>query len=569
MGFRSTALLAGLIVSGLAHANTSSNIHVNQLGFLPSQHKAAVVPTGTDGLFSLVDKNSGKTVYQAELSKAEKWAEAGETVHLADFSELRYPGEYQLVSGSYSANISIKAGTYDDALAGAIKYYYFNRSGASLEERHAGPWARPAGPPDTIVYVDESAATAERPFGTVISSPKGWYDAGDYGKYIVNSVITTHTLLRTLENHPDYFAKLSLNIPESNNQLPDLLDEIFWNLDWMATMQDSDGGFYHKLTPQNFEDLNMPHLEYKPRFVVQKSVAATLGAAGTFARASRVVANYKDQLPGLSAAYQRIAQSAWQWALKHPDLAYQQPSDFKTGIYANRKDNFEDEWSFASAELFALTGDKQYLKAFKIPKKPRAPEWADLETIALITLANTENAPKKLRSKVTDKLIELADSFVADGKASGYAVAMRGKDFRWGSNGLAGNKALTLLDINKIAPNSEYVKTAEGLLDYIVGRNPMGISYITGFGERSTKAPHHRASEADTVEAPVPGMLAGGPHVGYQDKAECINYEQPYDNTYPAKSYKDHWCSYATNEVAINWNAGLVYVLAEIRALYQ
>lgn len=564
MRFRYSALLAGLICSGSALANTPSQIHVNQLGFLPDQHKSAVVPAGAATSFQLIDKHSGKVVHEGELTAPKEWREAGEIVRMAQFSQLKKPGDYQLVSGKYETDITIKDNVYDAVLAASIKYYYFNRAGAALEARHAGPWARPAGHPDTIVYVDASAATKERPVGTVIAAPKGWYDAGDYGKYIVNSVITTHTLLRALANHPQYFAKQSLNIPESNNNLPDLLDEILWNLDWMVSMQDSDGGFYHKLTPQNFEDINLPHLEYKPRFVVQKSVAATLGAAGTFARASQVVARYKEQLPGLSEKYQRIAENAWQWALKHPDLAYQQPKDFKTGIYANPKDTFEDEWAFAAAELFALTGDQNYLKAFKIPKKLRVPEWADLETLALITLANTKHAPKQLKTSALNKLTEQADSFVADAKASGYGVSMQGKDFRWGSNGIAANKALTLIDVNKLAPKPAYIETAEGLLDYILGRNPMSISYITGFGSFATTAPHHRASEADGIKPPVPGMLAGGPHVGYQDKAECERYNQPYDNSYPAKSYKDHWCSYATNEVAINWNAGLVYVLTEI-----
>lgn len=569
MRFRYSALLASLALSGYAHANTPNQIHVNQLGFLPSQHKAAVVPTGVAKRFSLIDKLSGKLVYENSLSASASWKEAGETVQLADFSEFRYPGNYQLVVGNLTTDVAIRSGVYDEALAGAIKYYYFNRSGAALEERHAGQWARAAGHPDTVIYVDESAATEERPFGTVISSSKGWYDAGDYGKYIVNSAITTHTLLRTLQNHPDFFAKQSLNIPESGNALPDLLDEIFWNLDWMATMQDSDGGFYHKLTPENFEGLNMPHLEYKPRFVLQKSLAATLDAAGTFARAAQVVSRYEKQLPGLAKRYRTIAENAWQWAKHHPDQAYKQPSDFRTGIYANPKDNYEDEWLFAGAELFSLTNDKQYLANFNIPKKLRVPEWSDLETIALITLVNTAEAPSDLKKAAINKLTQLADSFVQDGKASGYQVAMRGKDFRWGSNGVAANKALTLLDINKISPKNDYVIMAEGLLDYIFGRNPMGTSYLTGFGTHSTQAPHHRISEADGVEAPVPGMLAGGPHIGYQDKAECERYKHPYDTKYPAKSYQDHWCSYATNEVAINWNAGLVYALAEIRALYQ
>lgn len=547
-------------------AATAVGILANQVGFLPSQFKAAVVPNLPTNEFKLTDKSSGKVVYNGVLSKPKVWSEAQETVKIADFSGFNYSGKYQLTVEGVDAPFEVNIGSniYQDALAGAIKSYYYNRNSAALEERHAGVFQRPASHPDTIVYVHASAATNERPEGTIISSPKGWFDAGDYGKYIVNSNITTYTLLRALENNPDLFMRLELNIPESNDPLPDLLNEILWNLDWMETMQDADGGLYHKLTTKRFEDLAMPHEEYKPRFVVQKTTAATLGFAAVFARASQIVAHYEDQLPGRAERYQNAAIRAWDWAKKNPKVTYVQPEDFQTGMYGSKPEHLMDEWAWAAAEIFQLTGKKKYLKTFELPEKVRTPEWSSVELLALTSLVRNPKTPKKLKVTIIEQLKTTADAWVVESQESGYGVALFGKDFRWGSNGYAANKALALFEINQIAPNPDYVKSAQALLDYLFGRNPNNISYLTGFGANAAKAPHHRISAADKIDAPVPGMLVGGPHQGYQDEASCVHDKVTYDISIPAKAYNDHWCSYATNEIAINWNAGLVYILAEM-----
>src|SRR5205823_2120648 len=176
---------------------------------------------------------------------------------------------------------------------GAIKGFYYQRTAIDLPVKYAGQWARPAGHPDTRVLIHPSAASADRPAGTVISSPKGWYDAGDYNKYIVNSGITMGTLLSLCEDFPDYIKKLNTNIPESTNNVPDVLDEVLWNLRWMLTMQDpADGGVYHKLTNASFDGMVMPDKATKERYVVAKSITATLDFAAVMAQASRVIKPY-------------------------------------------------------------------------------------------------------------------------------------------------------------------------------------------------------------------------------------------------------------------------------------
>ena len=159
----------------------------------------------------------------------------------------------------------------------------------------------------------------------------------------------------------------------------------------------------------------------------------------------------------------------------------------------------------------------------------------------------------------------MADAIVAETNLN-QIVPMVEQDFRWGSNGVVMNKAMVLLKAYKLDPKPAYYAQALARLEYILGRNPIGLSYITQVGDNTVKYIHHRQSEADEIAAPVPGWLAGGPHSGGQDMDDCEKDGAGYDTTYPASSYVDHWCSYATNEVAINWNAPLVYVMAGILA---
>ena len=160
--------------------------------------------------------------------------------------------------------------------------------------------------------------------------------------------------------------------------------------------------------------------------------------------------------------------------------------------------------------------------------------------------------------------MELADQLVATWRGSAYGVGMRTNDYVWGSNAVVLNQALMLIQAHRLQPRADTLAAAQALFDHVLGRNPLGQSMVTGFGAKPPLHPHHRPSEADGVEAPVPGFLVGGPNPGQQDQAGC---PVPYASKQPALSYLDHFCSYASNEVAINWNAPLVYVSAALQAL--
>jgi endoglucanase len=142
-----------------------------------------------------------------------------------------------------------------------------------------------------------------------------------------------------------------------------------------------------------------------------------------------------------------------------------------------------------------------------------------------------------------------------------YHITLGPTEFFWGSNGNAANHGMVLLRAFAATQDPKFLAAAQDQLDYLLGRNALNICFVTGFGQRFPLNPHHRISEADDVREPVPGMLAGGPNSGQQD--DCV-----YDSDLPALSYSDTYCSYASNEIAINWNAPLAYLASGLSSIY-
>ena len=554
----------------------TDKIQIDQLGFYPVATKVAIITAESNDNFFVLDIVSKDTVYKGVLSKQMVSGNSSLKTKAATFTDLQKAGRYILfvpgLGNSCPFNIGISV--HHPAAIASLKAFYYQRVSMALEKEYAGTWARPAGHPDTAVLVHPSAATAKRPAGTFIPSPGGWYDAGDYNKYIVNSGITMGTLLSAWEDMPAWFDTLNTHIPESNDAVPDILQEALYNLRWMFTMQDpGDGGVYNKCTNANFDGMVMPGVTTLPRYVVQKGTAATLDFAAVMAQASRIFLKFRKQLPGLGDSCRRAAVSAWQWAVQNPALAYDQQAMNKlyepavtTGGYGDR--NFADEWYWAASELFAATKDKKYYSVMEERNSIffSLPSWAGVGMLGYYTLLRNQRSlpgfSSKMVQQVKEYIIRFADSLLANRETNAFKTVMGGsrRDFVWGSNAVAANQGIALINAWYMTKNKKYIDAALTNLDYLLGRNATGYCFVTGMGTKSTMHPHHRPSEADGIAAPVPGLLAGGPNPGRQDKCE-------YAFTEPETCYVDSMCSYASNEIAINWNAPLVYLANAIEAL--
>ena len=578
IGKRLPALTAAVLFFPFLHAqNGSDRIQLNQVGFYPAAPKIAVITGKTGATKFTVTSPDGRTVFYTGNLSGEKQSHYSSTVtKTADFSGLKKAGTYVIavpeVGTSYSFKIAADAG--DTVAKTVLKAFYFIRSDMPLEAKYAGKWARPAGHPDTAVLVHPSAASEQRPAGTVIASPKGWYDAGDYNKYIVNAGITMGTLLSAYEDFPQYYSKLNVGIPESGDAVPDILDEALYNLRWMLTMQDpNDGGVYHKLTNAAFDGMVMPGVTKAPRYVVQKGTAATLDFAAVTAQAARIFRHYQKQIPGLADSCLKAAANAWQWAQKNPSVVYSQREinpkydpDITTGEYGDR--SFRDEWLWAAAELYATTKEERYAAVLKehLNDPVQLPSWGNVAMLGYYTVIRLEkNLPSSMQSSIAamkDTVLKMANGYLSNVGANAFSTVMgqSARDFSWGGNSVAANQGILLIRAYLLTKAKKYLDGALSNLDYMLGRNATGYSFVTGLGSKRVMHPHHRPSEADGIDDPVPGLLSGGPNPGMQDHCQ-------YPSSEPELAFSDSVCSYASNEIAINWQAPIVYLAGAVEAL--
>jgi endoglucanase len=555
------------------------NIRFNQVGFYPNAAKIAVWVGNKFESFYLFDAISKDTVFKGKLSSQRVNAISQKSTQIADFSAFTKSGKYFLSIPEIGVShiFEIKTNVHRDAATAALKAFYFQRASTALTEKYAGKWHREAGHSDDKVLIHASAATTQRPAEALISSPKGWYDAGDYNKYIVNSGITMATLLSLYEDYPKFFKNLETNIPESGNKIPDLLDETLWNLRWMLTMQDpNDGGVYHKLTNSSFDGMVMPEKATKPRYVIQKNTIATLNFAAVMAQASRIFKNYNKKFPGLADSCLNTSIKAWKWAKENPKVVYRQNEmnktfdpDIVTGGYEDKND--ADEWIWAATELYITTKDDNYYKAIELyPNKPfLIPTWNQVQLLAYYSLLRNEKKLTDLARNdlpnLKKRLTDLGDELLlgVENQAFNTVMGKSAKDFMWGSSSHAANQGIALLQVYKINADKKYLAAALGNLDYLLGRNATAYSFLTGFGNKQVMFPHHRQSVADGILEPIPGLLSGGPNPGQQDKCDG------YPSKIADESFLDVSCSYSTNEIAINWNAPMVYLTAAIEALQK
>ena len=568
-------LVSCLFSQLLAGQNNQSMICLDQEGFYPKAQKIAVV-TGpvVSSDFYLVRPGSSDTVFRGNLSDVHHSLNSSIQTHIADFSNFNQIGSFVLVLKGccLSYTFRIEKQVHHKLAVASLKGFYYQRASMALEPMYAGKWSRSAGHPDTAVLIHASAVSEHRKAGTLISVTGGWYDAGDYNKYIVNSGISMGTLLSAYEDFNKHFDTLNIHIPPLQNPIPDILNEILYNLRWMLSMQDpEDGGVYNKCTNSGFDPMIMPEEANKPRYVIQKGTAATLDLAAVAAQAARIFNEYKKELPGLRDSCLHAAENAWSWALSNPDWVYDQTvmnlkydPKIITGGYGDKK--LSDEWFWAASELFITTGKENYLDTIHTHMNEAfgLPSWSETGLLGYYSLLRNKEIHKlkNITDTIRLRMTRLADAYINLSRKNAFLTVMgnRRTDFNWGSNSNAANQGILLINVYLFSHNSKYLSAALGNLEYICGRNATGYCFITGIGTLFPMHPHHRPSVADGIIDPVPGLLVGGPNPGEQDHCSYNFHE-------PETAYSDSDCAYASNEIAINWNAPLVYLANSIEVL--
>jgi endoglucanase len=564
---------------------------VNQLGYLPARPKVATVRTDAVAPLEWSLRGAGGAVVaRGKTVPFGLDRPSGDAVHVVDFSMVRTPGEgYVLeVAGARSHPFAIRADLYHKLKLDALAYFYQTRSGVPIEMPYAGDpqWARPAGHTSDAAVPCLPALAC----GYVLDVSGGWYDAGDHGKYVVNGGIAAWTLLALHERLVNLgssaadFADGRLRIPEAGNGVPDLLDEARFELGWMMKMQVPDGSplagmAHHKIHDRAWTSLaTAPHQDHQPRFLYPPSTAATLNLAAVAAQGARVFAPY-DQ--AFAARCLASAEKAWAAAAAHPAMLAAAPAQSSGGGPYDDA-HVDDERYWAAAELAITTGKDVYREAMRrspfwlaVPTTadpggrgdgaPTTMTWqgtAALGSLSLILQRNVLNTDE--RATLLRNLRAAADLYVSIIGEQGYRSPLRPgrKGYPWGSSSDVANNLLIVALAYDLTHEARYLDAVAVGFDYLLGRNPLDKSYVSGYGFRPLQNPHHRfwARQYNfRFPPPPPGLLAGGPNSGLEDptaKAAGLR------GCPPQKCYVDHIEAWSLNEVAINWNAPLAWVAA-------
>ena len=425
-----SAAAVALTFASTAFAATA---YINQVGYRTTDPKEFTLFEGS-GDIEIKDA-AGQVALKVTPKAASRWNPSGQDVQLVDFSDLTAPGTYSITQGGQvlRSDLVIAEKPFENIAKAALKWYYYQRASMALEETYAGQWKRDAGHTNPTAKLHSSTGAS----GTIESS-KGWYDAGDYGRYIVNSGITTYTLLSLYEHFPDYFKTFKWNIP-AEGTLPDLLAEIKYNLDWMLTMQAADGGVYHKLSTLQFPGDVMPAKDTESLYVIGKGTGATFNFAAVMAAAYRV---YKPFDAAYATTCLEAAKKAYAWGVQNPKVAFDNPADVATGSYGDGK--LTDEKVFAGMEMFISTGDVSYKPTLDPNESSIVPAWPEVYGLAVYGAAShpTEVAADAATAKTM--LTDYANEF-AYAATKGFGVVMSQEDFVWGSNAVAGNQGVFLL----------------------------------------------------------------------------------------------------------------------------
>jgi endoglucanase len=552
---------------------TGPRVRVNQVAYLPDGPKGATVVTESTTALPWELKNAaGKVVAKGTTKPHGVDVSSGQNVQTVDFSSYarRGTGFTLTADGETSRPFDIGVEAYEKLRTDALKFYYTQRSGIEILDSLRPGYGRAAG----HVNVAPNQGDKDVPCQAGVCDYKldvsgGWYDAGDHGKYVVNGGISVWQLLNEFELFPAT-RRLSLNIPESGNQTPDLLDEVRWELDFLLKMQVPAGQplagmAHHKMHDKEWTGLPLlPAQDPQPRELHPVSTAATLNLAATAAQAARIYKKYDAAFAAKALAAARTAYAA---AKANPDKIASPDDGTGGGTYADNK--VSDDFYWAAAELFITTGDKQY--ATDVTSSPEhtadvfgtgAFDWGSTAAAGRLDLALLPNRLPGLKD-VKASVVKAADKYLAIGKAQPYGVvyAPAGNMWDWGSNSALLNNLQVLAAGYELTDKSKYRDAALSGFDYVFGRNALNLSYVTGYGEVSSHNQHSRwyAKQLDPkLPNPPVGTLAGGPNSSIQDPYA----QSKLTGCVGQFCYIDDIQSWSTNELTINWNAPLAWATA-------
>ncbi len=606
---------ATVTINGDAAASTPSgnvavdaHILIDQFGYRPADPKVAVIRTPKVGYdaahgfkpgltYQLRNASDNSVALSAALAPWNGGAtesDSGDAGWWFDFSTVSQTGSYYVYDPTNqvrSPKFPIGQAVYANILKAAVRMYYYQRAGIAKKTPYAEAcWQ------DAAAYVGPNQDTQAHDITDPNNAAKvrdmsgGWFDAGDVNKYLTFATVPVHQLLTAYQENPGVFTD-DFNIPESGNGVPDVVDEVKWEVDWVKRMQFPDGSVALKVGDTAFVNQSPPSIDPSARFYVPSCTSSTIAAAGMYAHASYVYAGTKP-LEADSATLKTAAINAWN--------NYQSIPNKQTGCDSGKVLTAKADWTVdvqnqeavvAAIYLFAITGDAQYgdyVKAnYQLLRPYHDVGWMRYQPhqgqalMFYTTLSAADAALKKsiLAAKLADTL---AGNDVYGVSATSDLYRNHLADYVWGSNQVRANYGNTNTQVATyhigVSATANYQTRALDTLHYFHGVNPFALVYLSNMyapdlGATSSVnellhawyAPNGQWNDAKTSACgPAPGYVPGGPNVGAAGEGVPATEVPPVGQ--PAqKSYKD-WngsdSSWVVNEPGIYYQSAYVQLLS-------
>lgn len=532
-------------------------IKVNQIGFVQKSNKYALVSGFKEELtadvgttFHVINSDTKKITYSGKLTLVSEFDErdSGEKVLKADFTELETKGRYYIAVDAEgienSVNFTIGNDAYDSMIVDLLRFFYFQRQG-DLDAQYAGIFARNDATPGD--YQASFRTNSEK----TINVSKGWYDAGDLGKYVNVGSIAVSDLLWTYERFPEQFFDGQSNIPESGNGIPDILDEARWEIEWILKMQDSEsGGFYPRVQGDG-----------NTRIIHDNMGCTTDDTACAAAALAEAYIVYKNFDLEFAKTCLNAAKKAWIYLEQNPN------NIVASDVYKVSDDSMDRLW--ASAALFRATRDEIYhnyfkknyiyMKAYFESSYAYANIWGRMYFTAFLDYLKADNTDKQIVEWISVEYDKWLNIIVNRWNNNAWGNTLHQGNYYWGvNNQIVSIPMGAILASELLNKPTDTVKAfSVSTLSWVLGSNPLCKSFVTGQGENSISTIYSTIYSNDNIPEVPPGYMPGGPNAS---NARGIS-------NFAAKCYNENDNDWVTNEHTVYMNSPLLFLTAYVQSL--
>lgn len=565
-------------------ARRSPVVHVNQVGYMPDYPKKAMVGFYLGSLgeldvpvtsgFEVLNAASGAVAFRGTLRlRADRGFTSSpmpyQKVYEADFSPFTTPGEYVLYVHGLGRSLPFRINdgiTANFARTFALGLFHQRCGGPNslpfTRHTHTDCHHAPADVPTmdpTFSKTQEflSSVTADYlngDWGPRHTAPRllnvaasrypllkqgkvdvrgGHHDAGDYSKYTINSANLVHFLVFAADSFTGVGTLDNLGLPESGDGKSDILQEAKWEADFLAKLQDTDGGFYFLVYPkeQRYENRVLPE-NGAPQVVWPKTTAVTAAAVAALAEAGSSPL-MKAQFPAEAAIYLQKAQLGWTF-LMNAIATHGKNGSYQKITHYGHEFMHDDELAWAAAAMYAATGDAQYqqklFEFFPNPNDPNTRRWTWWKLFegygnAVRTYAfgarSGRLAPTKLNAaylaKCETEIIGAADDHTRFSAMSAYGTSFPESNKQYRSAGwyFSSERAFDITVAYQIRRQPEYREAVVANFNYEAGSNPIDMTYITGIGSKRQRDIVHQYAWNDHRILPPAGIPLGNVQSSY------------------------------------------------------